>query len=143
MTAALQDGVRGWVGKDESVQALLAAVRGMQRGETRLPPALLTQVLGRLTPGQPGPLDVLSSRQREVLQGLVDGLSRGAIGERLFVSKNTVRTHIQQLLGRLGAHSMLEAVAMAREAGMRAQPDPPVPARHAGAWPRATNSQAF
>ncbi|MGZ4666871.1 MAG: response regulator transcription factor [Frankiaceae bacterium] len=142
VTVALQDGVRGWVGKDESVQALLAALRGVQHGETRLPPALLTQVLGRLTPGQPGPLDMLSSRQREVLQGLVDGLSRAAIGERLFVSKNTVRTHIQQLLGRLGAHSVLEAVAMAREAGMRAQSTPALPAGHPGAWPRAATSQA-
>ena len=142
VTAALQEGVRGWVAKDESVQALLGALRGVQHGETRLPPALLTQVLGHLTPGQPGPLDVLSTRQREVLQGLMDGLSRAAIGERLFVSKNTVRTHIQQLLGRLGAHSVLEAVAMAREAGMRAQSGPPLPARQAGAWLRAATSQA-
>jgi DNA-binding NarL/FixJ family response regulator len=122
VTEALQDRARGWVGKDESVQSLLAAVRGVQHGETRLPPALLTQVLGRLAPDQPGPLDVLTPRQREVLQGLVDGLSRAAIGDRLFVSKNTVRTHIQQLLGRLGAHSVLEAVAIARDAGLRAQP---------------------
>ena len=133
VTEALQDRARGWVGKDESVQALLAAVRGVQHGETRLPPALLTQVLGRLTPDQPGPLDVLTTRQREVLQGLVDGLSRAAIGERLFVSKNTVRTHIQQLLGRLGAHSVLEAVAIARDAGMRAEPPPAVTALRAGA----------
>lgn len=66
----------------------------------------------------------MDTRQREILQGPVDGLSRAAI-ERLFLAKNTIRTHIQQLLSRLGAHSTLEAVAIAREAGMRAQPRSP------------------
>lgn len=125
VAAALQDGARGWVGKEESMRELLAAVHGAQQGQTRLPPALLTLLLGRFAPEQPGPLDVLTARQREILQGLVDGLSRAAIGERLFLAKNTVRTHIQQLLTRLGAHSTLEAVAIAREAGMRAQPRSP------------------
>jgi len=85
VSAGLAEQARGWVGKDEPVRELLAAVRGVPRGETRLPPALLTEVLGRLAPGRPGPLDVLTPRQREVLQGLVDGLPRAAIGERLFV----------------------------------------------------------
>jgi DNA-binding NarL/FixJ family response regulator len=118
VTEALQDGVRGWVTKDEPMRELLAAVRGAHRQETRIPPVLLTQVLDRWVHGQLGPLDVLSGRQREVLQGLVDGLTRAAIGERLFLSTNTVRTHVQHLLHRLGAHSTLEAVAIARDAGM-------------------------
>ena len=108
------------------MRELLAAVHGAQQGRTRLPPALLTLLLGRLMPDQNGPLDVLTPRQREILQGLVDGLSRAAIGERLFLAKNTVRTHIQPLLSRLGAQSTLEAVAIAREAGMRAQLRSPV-----------------
>ena len=130
VAAALQDGARGWVGKNESMREMLAAVRGAHQGQTRLPPALLTSLLGSLTPEQPGPLNVLTTRQREILQGLVDGLSRAAIGERLFLAKNTVRTHIQQLFSRLGAHSTLEAVAIAREAGMRARPRGPAEPSH-------------
>jgi DNA-binding NarL/FixJ family response regulator len=122
---ALRGGVRGWVAKNGSMHDLLAAVRGSHRHETRIPAKLLTYVFGRLAPAEPGPLDPLTARQQEVLQGLVDGLSRAAIAERLFLSRNTVRTHIQNLLHRLGVHSTLEAVAVARAAGMRAQPSLP------------------
>ena len=121
VTEALRSGVRGWVAKNGSMHELVAAVRGSRQQETRIPAALLTHVFGKLAPSQPSALDVLTSRQREVLQGLVDGLTRTAIGERLFLSRNTVRTHIQNLLHRLNAHSTLEAVAIAREAGLRAQ----------------------
>ena len=121
VTEALRSGVRGWVAKNGSMRDLLAAVRGSRQHETRIPAKLLTHVFGRMAPSQPGPLDALTSRQREILQGLVDGLSRAAIAERLFLSRNTVRTHIQNLLHRLGVHSTLEAVAVARTAGMRAQ----------------------
>jgi DNA-binding NarL/FixJ family response regulator len=121
VTEALRGGVRGWVAKNGSMHDLLAAVRGSRQQETRIPAKLLTHVFGRLAPSQPGPLDALTSRQREILQGLVDGLSRAAIAERLFLSRNTVRTHIQNLLHRLDVHSTLEAVAVARTAGMRAQ----------------------
>jgi DNA-binding NarL/FixJ family response regulator len=108
---------------------LVAAVRGSRQQETRIPAALLTHVFGNLAPRQPSALDLLTARQREVLQGLVDGLSRIAIAERLFLSRNTVRTHIQNLLHRLNAHSTLEAVAIAREAGLRAQSQS-FPGRH-------------
>ncbi|MGZ4619239.1 MAG: response regulator transcription factor [Frankiaceae bacterium] len=139
VTEALRGGVRGWVAKNGSMHELLAAVRGSRQQETRIPAKLLTHVFGRLAPSQPGPLDPLTLRQREVLQGLVDGLSRAAIAERLFLSRNTVRTHIQNLLHRLGVHSTLEAVAVARTAGMRAQQRSPRGRHPVAPFPRPTS----
>ena len=127
------DGFGSWVGKDDPMRVLLAAVRGAPQGRLRLPASARPL---RAVPTPADPLDVLTSRRLEVLHALVDGLSRAAIGERLFLSRNTVRSHIQGLLGRLGAHSTLEAVAIARAAGMpTAHPVADRPAL--AAWRRA------
>ena len=58
-------------------------------------------------------------REHEVLQCLVDGLGRAEIAARLHVSANTVRTHTQNLLAKLGVHSTLESVALALRYGLR------------------------
>jgi two-component system NarL family response regulator len=62
----------------------------------------------------------LTAREREVLQCMVEGLSRAEIAMRMRVSVNTVRTHAQNLLGKLGTHSVLESVAVALRSGVRA-----------------------
>ena len=61
---------------------------------------------------------VLTPRQREVLGLLASGKTAGEIGRELFLSQATVRNHIRALLQALGAHSQLEALARAREAGL-------------------------
>ena len=61
----------------------------------------------------------LSRRELEVLQYLVDGVNQIAIAEELFVSPHTVRTHVRNILAKMGAHSSLEAVSLAVRAGMR------------------------
>jgi DNA-binding CsgD family transcriptional regulator len=61
---------------------------------------------------------VLTPRQREVLQLLAEGLDTGEIAERLGVAPETARNHIRGLLGRLEAHSRLEAVVFARRRGL-------------------------
>ena len=94
------------------------------RGESWIPPG---PSLVRAPTGSPPPtrfgLPVRSTRsparERVVLQCAVDGLSKPEIARRLFLSPNTVRTHTQNLLGKLPAHSMLEAVSLARRYGMR------------------------
>lgn len=63
--------------------------------------------------------EALSRREREVLQCLIDGLDRRQIATELLLSPNTVRTHLQNLLAKLGAHSGLEAVAVGMRYGMR------------------------
>ncbi|MEV1045292.1 response regulator transcription factor [Streptomyces sp. NPDC049916] len=129
---ALQAGASGWVAKDCSLQRLLAVIRGVLRDETHLPPALLTGVLRELTAARRHRteserlVESLTPREREVLRCMVAGLGRKAVAERLFLSPHTVRTHMQNVLGKLGVHSTLAAVALARRAGVGpAEPAPP------------------
>ncbi|HBF81755.1 MAG TPA: DNA-binding response regulator [Streptomyces sp.] len=121
---ALQAGASGWVAKDCSLQRLLAVIRGVLRDETHLPAALLTGVLRELTTARRHRteseqlVESLTPREREVLRCMVAGLGRKAVAERLFLSPHTVRTHMQNVLGKLGVHSTLAAVALARRAGV-------------------------
>ncbi|CAL9442420.1 LuxR C-terminal-related transcriptional regulator [Streptomyces sp. enrichment culture] len=121
---ALQAGANGWVAKDCSLQRLLGVIRGVLRDETHLAPALLTGVLRELTAARKHRTDSerlvasLTPREREVLRCMVAGLGRKAVAERLFLSPHTVRTHMQNVLGKLGVHSTLAAVALARRAGV-------------------------
>lgn len=121
---ALQAGACGWVAKDCSLSRLLTVVRGVLRDETHLPPALLTGVLKELTAARKHRteserlVESLTPRELEVLRCMVAGLGRKAVAERLFLSPHTVRTHMQNVLGKLGVHSTLAAVALARRAGL-------------------------
>ncbi|MEU6862630.1 response regulator transcription factor [Streptomyces sp. NPDC046876] len=122
---ALQAGASGWVAKDCSLSRLLAVIRGVLREETHLPPALLTGVLRELTAARKHRSDSerlvesLTPREHEVLRCMVAGLGRKDVAARLFLSPHTVRTHMQNVLGKLGVHSTLAAVALARRAGVR------------------------
>lgn len=133
---AIRVGVAAWVPKEASIEHLLAALRGACNGETWIPGAILTRVLRVLatdrneTSSTSGLLATLTPRESEVLQCMVDGLSRMEVAERLYLSPNTVRTHVQSILIKFGVHSSLTAVAIARRAGL-APTDPgrrPVPA---------------
>ena len=121
---AVEMGVRGWVAKQGAIEALLIAVRGAARGETRLPAALLTRVLislskrGRSSTPEAEDIARLTARELDVLRCLIEGLSRNEIGAMLHISPNTVRTHIQSILPKLNVHSALTAVAFARRAGV-------------------------
>lgn len=119
---SLRAGASGWVGKDESFDHLLDVVRRTMRGETWLPPTEMGNVLRLLMRAQQQReeddtlLAALTPREREVLACLADGDGRRDVAERLFLSANTVRTHLQNLMGKLGVHSTLEAVAVIRRA---------------------------
>ncbi|WUT01238.1 response regulator transcription factor [Streptomyces sp. NBC_00708] len=121
---ALQAGACGWVAKDSSLQRLLAVIRGVLRDETHLPAVLLTGVLRELLADRKHRteseklVESLTPREREVLRCMVAGLGRKAVAERLFLSPHTVRTHMQNVLGKLDVHSTLAAVALARRAGV-------------------------
>ena len=121
---ALGAGASGWVAKDCSLSRLLTVIRGVLRDETHLPPALLTGELRELTAARRHRteserlVESLTPREREVLRCMVAGLGRKAVAERLYLSPHTVRTHMQNVLGKLGVHSTLAAVALARRAGV-------------------------
>ena len=118
-------GASGWVPKSAGVEELLATVRGVAAGETRIPAALLTTVVDsyrRYTDdaeGETSGLRNLTDRERDVLACMVAGRNRAQIAAELVLSENTVRTHAQHVLRKLGVHSSLAAVALARQAGMR------------------------
>ncbi|WP_412544442.1 response regulator transcription factor [Longispora sp. K20-0274] len=119
--AAVRRGAAAWLPKSVHADDLVRVLRGVVRGEAWMPPKLLAEVLQRLTqPADPerDPLSVLTDREREVLQCMVDGLSRAEIAARLYVSMNTARTHTQNILVKLHCHSVLEAVSLARRHGM-------------------------
>jgi DNA-binding NarL/FixJ family response regulator len=117
---ALDAGISGWVPKGESVEYLMTVVSGTLCGETWIPPRLLTRVLAELKVARrhhaeyEQSLASLTKREKEVLRCLVSGMTRDEIADQLYLSRNTVRTHIQNSLKKLDVHSTLAAVSLAR-----------------------------
>jgi len=120
---AIRSGIRGWVPRDASVNDLIVAIREASEGGTWIPPKVLTDLLRELTASSSSQdaklklLATLTSRERDVLACLTEGLGRVEVAARLHVSINTVRTHIQNILSKLGVKSSVSAVALARKAG--------------------------
>jgi DNA-binding NarL/FixJ family response regulator len=116
-------GVNGWVPKMIDTSFLVDAICGVHAGEMWVDRALLGQampaLLARILTPPPDPLAVLTKREREVPDCMIGGLSRGETAKRLNVSDNTVRTHTQNLIGKLGVHSSLEVVTLALRSGHR------------------------
>jgi DNA-binding NarL/FixJ family response regulator len=127
---AIRAGAAAWVGKDESVEHLLRVIRSVARGETWLPPAAAGNVLRLLLVQQERHSEVerllaaLTPRERTVLAcfAAADG-RRDVVAERLYISVNTVRTHMQNIMAKLGVHSALEVMALTRDRAGRIPPD--------------------
>lgn len=121
--ALARAGVRSWVSKSAELGDVLDAVRGAPEHESHLPPRLLAEMLERLTaPDQLDPeaelLAPLTPRERDVLRCLMTGMDRATLAATLFLAENTVRTHVQSVRRKLNVRSSLEAVAVARRAGV-------------------------
>jgi DNA-binding NarL/FixJ family response regulator len=120
---ALRSGIAGWVPKEESIEQLLRVIRGAMHDETWLPAAALSPVLRLLLherdepeASAKHPLGSLTPREREVLAYLAEGIGRREAADRMHLSAHTVRSHLQNLMAKLGVHTTLEAVAVARQA---------------------------
>jgi NarL family two-component system response regulator LiaR len=124
--AAAQAGAAAWLDMHSRLDELISALRVVHLGGAVYPPELLGAVLRglreevRLARSGQDALSVLSVRERQVLIGMMEGRTGGQIARALFLSTNTVRTHSRSILVKLGVHSRLEAVALARAAGLRA-----------------------
>lgn len=87
-----------------------------QAAALTVPPAVLPRASP--PPSSPSALAALTPRETEVLRALAAGIERREIAEHFFVSPHTVRTHVQRVLAKLGVHSVLGAMAVARTAGL-------------------------
>ena len=110
--SALQDairaGARGFVLKSAPPQRVIAALRTVAAEGTFIDPDLA----GALTDGESSALAVLSERELQVLQLLADGHNGQRIAELLYLSPETVRTHVRNATSKLGARTRVQAVAM-------------------------------
>jgi DNA-binding NarL/FixJ family response regulator len=107
---AVEAGAHGFVTADSSVPELIETVRRLNVGEAVVPPAMLSNLLRGLI-GRHREEDAvlerfarLSLRERSVLALLVEGMDHDAIGAAMVVSPHTARTHIQNVLKKLGVH---------------------------------------
>ncbi|GAA3585087.1 response regulator transcription factor [Kribbella ginsengisoli] len=122
---ALESGAGGWLSKTTPLQALVAAVWQVLGGQLYLAPTTLRPVLDHLLSDRQGRqaaagfVAELTPRELEVLRCLVSGMTRAEVAAHLFVSMNTVRTHVQSLLRRSDQHSALALVAFARSHGVK------------------------
>lgn len=120
-TTAFAAGFTGWIAKDATFGELIGTIQAVHAGETRIPTHLLVDALRHLLTRRElvdeadRRLTELSARERQVLNLMAEGNNRQAIAGRLFISPNTVRTHQQHILTKLGVHTSLAAVAWVTE----------------------------
>jgi DNA-binding NarL/FixJ family response regulator len=120
--AALKAGARGFLLKDAGPELLTQAVRAAASGEALIAPSVTARLLqtfagaaGGRSPAQP--VDPLTEREEEVLVAVARGLTNSEIGDELYISLGTVKTHLASLMGKLGARNRVELAMWAYETG--------------------------
>jgi DNA-binding NarL/FixJ family response regulator len=123
--AALRAGAVGYLLKDVSSARLVEAVVAAARGESVLQPSVAAKVVARFaqlpdaSQPRPQPLVVpLSGRELDVLRLLADGRSNREIAAALFLAEGTVKNHVTNVLGKLGARDRTQAALRARDLGL-------------------------
>jgi DNA-binding NarL/FixJ family response regulator len=114
---AIMAGAQAFVLKDVHLPDLVGIVRSVARGESVLDPRVTAKVMATLRSGSPSP-DRLSPREQEVVRLVAQGLSNKAIGAKLFISENTVKFHLRNIMSKLGAQSRVEVASEAFKRGM-------------------------
>jgi DNA-binding NarL/FixJ family response regulator len=120
----MQAGAKGYLIKDAAVDDIAAAIRTVRRGEVHLDPTATTRLAATLHM-PPGPPPQLTDRETEILALIGEGRSNQEIADQLVISERTVRTHVSNILGKLGLASRTQAALFAVRAGLIAAPDPP------------------
>jgi DNA-binding NarL/FixJ family response regulator len=120
---ALQAGAAGYLLKDAEADEVAAAIRAACRGEVHLDAAIAKQLTRSLVTPEPGTVNSLTDREREVLVLVAQGLSNQQIADALVVSERTARTHVSNILGKLGVASRTQAALLAIREGVA--PTPP------------------
>jgi len=126
MLDALLAGAAGYLLKEATLEQIVAAVRAAAAGDAVIPPRVAPEVLRRLRAAAPahgatadGEQAVeLSEREHEVLRLMVEGRDNAAIAAELFISPNTVKSHVASIFGKLGVESRLQASVQALRRGL-------------------------
>jgi DNA-binding NarL/FixJ family response regulator len=124
--AALAAGASGFLLKDVPAAQLADAVRTVHRGEALLAPSVTRRLISRFVaqqaptngPSGAGLLTSLTSREREVLTLVAQGMSNAEIATRIVVGESTVKTHVGRIFAKLGVRDRAQAVIVAYEAGL-------------------------
>jgi DNA-binding NarL/FixJ family response regulator len=119
---ALRAGASGFVLKDDPPEQLVAAVRTVAAGDALLSPSVTRQVIRQFTrmnrQQPPAAVQQLTSRELEVFRLITEGLSNAEIGQRLFISGTTVKTHVTRLLQKLDLRDRAQAIVLAYRTGL-------------------------
>ncbi len=117
VSRAVEAGCHGYLLKEQGLDELVDGIRAVARGEASFAPSVLSRVLKLLRPGTVQS-ETLTARETEVLRRLADGLTTEQIAADLYVSVNTVRNHVNNIIRKLNVHSRLEAVSYAIRNGL-------------------------
>jgi RNA polymerase sigma factor (sigma-70 family) len=123
LVEAVEAGASGFLSKDEAAQEVLAAAKAAADGEVLIDPTTLTRLLAQVAREREAQRDALkllndlTEREREILQLLAEGKRNDDIAKQLYISPQTVQTHVRNILGKLRVHSKLEAVSFAVKNG--------------------------
>ena len=127
IVAALEAGAAGFLLKDAEADELAAAIRAAAAGEVHLDPAVAGIVTRRMRDGagvagsgrgRSDALGSLTARERDVLAGVARGLSNRAIADELGITERTARTHVSNILAKLGLSSRTQAALLAVQHGL-------------------------
>ncbi len=117
ISEAMAAGASGYVSKDQASDELFDGIRAVLRGETFLPSSMPADVIAAWARRQPAgtssPRALLSPREREVFELLIQGFTNNEVAARLFISAKTVETHRGHILNKLGAHSICDLMRLA------------------------------
>jgi DNA-binding NarL/FixJ family response regulator len=119
---ALSAGASGFVLKDDPPEQLITAIRTVSAGDALLSPAVTKRVIAEFAriprPEPPEGFDELTGREREILRLIAGGLSNAEIGQELYISETTVKTHVTHVLQKLGLRDRVQAVVLAHQTGI-------------------------
>ena len=121
MARAVAGGAVGYLLKGMDQEALLAALRAVDRGEILLTARDLSHLLRGITPEMPGVQDLiepLTDRELEVLRLMATGLPNREIAAILFIAECTVKSHVEHIIGKLGVSDRVQAAVWAARHGL-------------------------
>jgi len=108
LARGLESGAKGYILKEAPHETLVRAIEKVAGGDSFIDPALMPAFLS----GKDRE-DMLTAREREILQLLADGMSNADVAQRLFISQETVKSHVRHILAKLEADTRTHAVAIA------------------------------